>query len=151
MHTEYQIVLVSVIGFLVGKDEFELKHPQLETRPKKPDGEALRNPRPNRSEPEVSRLLPPNSFTSGSAGGGTTTITINESSHGRLASSQVRFRDVSPFDGISSSVMELAAGYAIASVVDTNNYTVTVSATATTGSIKGGGKISSSGPVTLEN
>ena len=47
--------------------------------------------------------------------------------------------------------MELAAGYAIASVVDTNNYTVTVSATATTGSIKGGGKISSSGPVTLEN
>ena len=55
------------------------------------------------------------------------------------------------FDGISSSVMELAAGYTIASVVDTDNYTVSVSATATTGSIKGGGKIASAGPVTLEN
>ena len=47
--------------------------------------------------------------------------------------------------------MELAAGYAIVSVVDTNNYTVSVSATATTGSIKGGGKVVSAGPVTVES
>tara|TARA_R100000742_G_C4263150_1_gene81000 strand:- start:497 stop:1006 length:510 start_codon:yes stop_codon:yes gene_type:complete len=138
-------------GFMVGKDEFEVKHPQLDPTRKKADLESLRNSRPSRSEPVVSVLLRVNPFTTGTSGQSSTTITVQEHSHGRTVSSQVRFRNVAPFDGISSSVMELAIGYAIASVVDTDNYTVTVSATATTGSIKGGGKIASAGPVTLEN
>ena len=47
--------------------------------------------------------------------------------------------------------MENSSGYSIASVVDENNYTVSVSGTAVTGSTKGGGSIASAGPVTLEN
>jgi len=38
-------------GMLVGPDEFEVKHPQLEPRRKVVDPEALRNPRPDRIEP----------------------------------------------------------------------------------------------------
>lgn len=34
-------------GFLVGKDEWEAKHPQLEPRHQPTDAEALRNPRPD--------------------------------------------------------------------------------------------------------
>jgi hypothetical protein len=47
--------------------------------------------------------------------------------------------------------MQNASGYSIASVVDTDSYTVSVSDTATVGSVKGGGKIASAGPVTLES
>ena len=45
--------------------------------------------------------------------------------------------------------MEASVGLVIVSVVDTDTYTVTVLGTATVGSIKGGGKIASAGPVTL--
>ena len=37
-------------GSLVGKDEYEPKHPQLEVRRKTVDAQALRDPRPDRSE-----------------------------------------------------------------------------------------------------
>jgi len=38
-------------GALVGPDEFEPKHPQLEPPKVGPDPQALRNPRPDRKEP----------------------------------------------------------------------------------------------------
>jgi hypothetical protein len=38
-------------GLLVGPDEFEVKHPQLEVRQKVVDPQALKNPRPDRVEP----------------------------------------------------------------------------------------------------
>lgn len=38
-------------GLLVGKDEWEKKHPQLEPRKTIVDPQALRNPRPDRVEP----------------------------------------------------------------------------------------------------
>lgn len=38
-------------GFLVGKDEWEEKQPQLEPRRSITDPQALRNPRPDRIEP----------------------------------------------------------------------------------------------------
>lgn len=38
-------------GLLVGPDEYEPKHPQLEAPRPGPDPQALRNPRPDRSEP----------------------------------------------------------------------------------------------------
>mgnify|MGYP003678886108 CR=1 FL=1 len=138
-------------GTLVSKTEFEFKHPQLNSARKVTGRSGLRNARPDRTEPAITVLLTPDPFTTGTSGGSSTTITVKETSHSRSVSSQVRFRDVSPFDGISAAVMELAAGYAIVSVVDTNNYTVSVSATATTGSIKGGGKVVSAGPVTVES
>jgi len=38
-------------GALVGPDEYEPKHPQLEPPKPGPDPQALRNPRPDRAEP----------------------------------------------------------------------------------------------------
>ena len=38
-------------GLLVGRDEFEAKHPQLEPRAKVSDAQALRDARPDRIEP----------------------------------------------------------------------------------------------------
>ena len=38
-------------GLLVGPDEYEPKHPQLEAPRAGPDPQALRNPRPDRTEP----------------------------------------------------------------------------------------------------
>lgn len=138
-------------GSIVAKSEYESKHPQLNPRPKKADAQALRDARPSRTEPAVLVLLRLNPFTTGTAGQATTTITVQEHAHGRVVSSSVRFRSVAPFDGITSAIMENSSGYSIASVVDENNYTVSVSGTAVTGSTKGGGSIASAGPVTLEN
>ena len=36
-------------GLLVGKNEFELKHPQLDPKPKRTDLESLRDVRPERT------------------------------------------------------------------------------------------------------
>jgi|TARA_E500000305_G_C3999025_1_gene226244 hypothetical protein len=134
-------------GSFVGKDEYESKHPQLEPRLGFADAEAIKDARPDRTEPSVSVLLPLNPFKTGTAG--TSTITVTEPSHGRSASNTVRFRNVEPFDGITSSDIQNSSGFSIASVVDTDSYTVSVSGTATVGSIKGGGSIASAGPVTL--
>ena len=38
-------------GLLVGKDEWEAKHPQLEPLRARPDPQAIKNPRPDRKEP----------------------------------------------------------------------------------------------------
>ena len=137
-------------GLLVCPECYEPKHPQLDPPYSKPDPEALRNPRPDRTEPAVETLLPLNPFKTGSAGGGTTVITVTEPNHGRTNSSTVRFRNVVGFDGISTTVLESASGYTI-TTVDTNRYSVTVSATATAGSQNGGGGRVSAGPTTLEN
>ena len=136
-------------GAFVHVSEFEPKQPQLEPKPMSADAVSLRRVRPARTEPAIEVLLELNPFQTGSSGSGT--ITVTEKSHGRLASSTVRFRNVASFDGITSSVMQNASGYSIASVVDTDSYTVSVSDTATVGSVKGGGKIASAGPVTLES
>ena len=130
---------------------YEMKHPQLNPRPKKADAQALRDARPSRTEPAVAVLLRLNPFTTGTASVNPTTVTVQEHAHGRSASSTVRFRDVSPFDGITSSAMENSSGFTIVSVVDENSYTISVSGTAVTGSVKGGGSIASAGPVTLES
>jgi hypothetical protein len=44
-----------------------------------------------------------------------------------------------------------SSGFTIQSVVDTNKYTISVSATATLGNVSGGGGVASAGPVTLES
>jgi hypothetical protein len=137
-------------GSIVHISEYEAKHPQLEFDRQVVDVEALRDPRPDRSEPAVEVLLPLNPLTTGSAGGGTTVITVSEPNHGRTNSSTIRFRNVVGFDGITTTVLESASGYTI-TVVDTNRYTVTVSATATLGSQTGGGGRVTVGPTTLEN
>ena len=62
-------------GFLVGKDEWEQKHPQLEVTRHPPDAEALRDPRPDsRVAPEVEHLLGLNSILTGASGSNVTTV-----------------------------------------------------------------------------
>ena len=134
-------------GFLVGKDEWETKQPQLNPRKVVGDPQALKNPRPDRIEPAVTVLLPFNSFRS--AGSGTTTITVTEPGHGRSTGDIVRFRDIIPFDGFAESMLETAAGFSITKV-DSASYTfVATSGTATSGSVAGGGSNASAGPVTV--
>ena len=134
-------------GFLVGKDEWEAKQPQLNPLKVVGDPQALKNSRPDRTEPPVTVLLAFNSFLS--AGSGTTTITVTEPGHGRSTGDVVRFRDVSPFDGFSESMLETAAGFSITKV-DSASYTfVATSGTATSGNVAGGGGFASAGPVTV--
>ena len=134
-------------GMLVGKDEWEAKQPQLMVVKTPADPQALRNPRPDRTEPAVEVLLPENAFKSSSSG--SSTITVTEPGHGRSTGDTVRFRSVEPFDGFSSSVVENSDGYSITKV-DDDRYTFAASSgTATTGSVKGGGQNASAGPVTV--
>jgi hypothetical protein len=134
-------------GFLVGKDEWESKQPQLNPLKVVGDPQALKNPRPDRTEPAVTVLLAFNSFKSG--GLGATTITVTEPGHGRSTGDVVRFRDVSPFDGFSESMLETAAGFSITKVNSSDYTFVATSGSATSGTTAGGGATSSAGPVTV--
>jgi hypothetical protein len=134
-------------GALVGPDEYEPKHPQLYPPKAYPDPQALRNPRPDRVEPAVEVLLQNNPFTTGAQG--SSVVTVYELAHGRSTDDVVRFRTVAPFDGITAADITNASGYAVTKV-DENNYTITVSGTATVGGIRGGGDFASAGPVTVE-
>ncbi len=135
-------------GLLVGKDEWEAKHPQLEVSRHLPDPEALRNPRPdNRLAPEVEHLLGLNPFLTGASG--SNVITVTEQSHGRSTGDIVRFRSAKPFDGFSSLDIAYTSGNSI-TVISVDRYTfVANSGTATEGAQRGGGGSATSGPVTL--
>ena len=141
----YQEMVIEWNGSRVHISEYEAKHPQLEPKPTTADGQGLRNARPARTEPATESLLPGNPFdiTSGS-----TTISVNEPSHGRTTGNIVVFRNVdgSP-GGLAYTVFENASGFSI-TVVDTNNYTFTLESTPTvTGKL--GGAFVTAGPVTL--
>jgi len=135
-------------GMLVGPDEYEEKHPQLKPPHIVSDPQALRNPRPERTEPKVEVLLNPNSFTSGSSG--SSVITVREPGHGRTTADTVRFRKMEGFDGFTKTVLEVSTGYAI-TVTTSDEYTITVSGqSATVGSQRGGGDNATAGPTALE-
>ena len=134
-------------GMLVGKDEWEAKQPQLNPIKAPAEPQAIRDPRPDRTEPAVTVLLPFDSFRSG--GSGSAVITVTEPGQGRSTGDTVRFRSVDPFDGFTSAILESSSGYSITKVSD-NTYTFTASSgTATTGNTSGGGENSSAGPVTV--
>ena len=77
-------------GSIVGKDEYEEKHPQLEPANVRADNEAIRDARPDRTETAVPNLLPLNAFSTTAS---SATVTVNEPNHGRSTSDTVRFRD----------------------------------------------------------
>ena len=135
-------------GLKVGPDEYETKHPQLKPNHPGPDPTALYQPRvTSRTEVTVENLLGLNAFSSGNIN--TSVITVLEPLHGRSSDDTVRFRSVSSFDSFTSTVLERAAGYSITKVND-NKYSFTASSgTASVGNTKGGGGISTAGPVTL--
>ncbi len=134
-------------GMLVGKDEFEVKQPQLEVVRSPADPQALRDARPDRTEPAVTVLLPFNPFKSGSSGSGV--VTVTQPGHERSTGDTVRFRSVEAFDGFTAAAIENEAGYSITKV-DDNRYTFTLLLQqATTGNVLGGGGTASAGPVTV--
>ena len=144
-------------GLLVGKDEWESKQPQLTVLKTPADPQALRNPRPDRTEPAAEVLLPLDAFKSSDSG--SAVITVTEPGHGRTTGDVVRFRAVEAFDGFTEAVLESASGYTITVIsgtaaTDFISYFYTFSAssgTSTTGNQKGGGGTSSAGPVSLTN
>jgi len=71
-----------------------------------------------------------------------------EPSHGRASSDTVRFRNVSSFDGFTSTILEKAEGYSITKVND-DTYTFSASSGTATSGVKGGGGRVTAGPVTL--
>ena len=134
-------------GALVGKDEWEAKQPQLTAPNIAADPQALRDARPDRTEPAVEVLLERNPFRSGSSG--SAVITVTQPGHGRSTGDTVRFRTVLPFDGFTEAVIESSGGFSITEVND-DRYTFTASSgTATTGNLSGGGETATAGPVTL--
>jgi|TARA_R100001530_G_scaffold116808_1_gene83909 hypothetical protein len=135
-------------NLLVGRDEWEKKHPQLEPRRVAADSEALREARPDRTEKAVKVLLKKDAFQSGSSGDAV--VTVAEPGHGRSSGDTVRFRGVVGFDGLTGSVISQDVGYTITKV-DSDTYTFSAaSGTATVGSVFGGGFPASAGPVTVE-
>ena len=136
-------------GSLVHFSEFEAKAPQVQPGPHPADAVSLQNVRTDRTETAVPQLLGINPFTTGSAS--SSTITVTERNHGRSTGDTVRFRTVDSFDGITKTNLENSSGYSITKV-DSDTYTFTVSTdTATTGSIRGGGRVATAGPATISN
>ena len=146
-------------GAFVGYDEYESKHPQLELSRIKVDAEAIRNARPDRTEPSVENLLEVNPFKvlSLDVGGTTVSIRVTEKNHGRSTSDTIRFRNCSG-NGVglvSKALIESASGYSIG-VVNTNGYTISITIDSgipdsSTLNVIGGGDRVSAGPVTLSS
>ena len=129
-------------GFLVGPDQWSPKHPQLNPPHFTADAEALRNPRPARTEPVAAALLTNNPFLSTA---GSAVIKVFEDDHGRSTGDKVRFRGAEAFDGFTSGTLIDPDAYSITKV---NDDTYTFSAVAGTGTsgARGGGAFVSVGP-----
>ena len=135
-------------GSVVHISEYEEKHEQLDPHRTVIDSQSLRESRPDvKTESTVETLLGLNPFLSSSSGSGV--ITVVEKSHGRSSGDTVRFRNIVGFDGFTTAVLEKADGYSITKV-DDNTYTFSASSgTSLVGSINGGGRNATAGPVTL--
>ena len=163
-------------GSFVHISEFEPKQPQLEPKPMNGDSISLRNVRPSRTAPEVTRLMKNNPFTTYASSSGV--INVSFPGHGLTDGDTYRFRgpplavtasggtfqftNPGDFDGITGANIAKAAGYAITTGVfkdgarvttdyaKANNFYFTVDTdTASIGGLSGGGVGCSVGPVTL--
>lgn len=134
-------------GALVGKDEFESKHPQLGPFRSVIDAQAIKDARPSRVEPKPEVLLKKDAFATGALG--SSVITITEPGHGRSTGDIVRFRKVNGFEGVLSSEFERSEGYSI-TVTTSDTYTIGLQSGAEIGNQRGGGANATAGPVTLE-
>ncbi len=158
-------------GMLVHVSEYEPKQPQLEPKPRGGDAQALRDSRTDRTEKDVTQLLPHDPFTTYAASSGI--INVYAPDHGLTNGDTYRFRGAptvsngsagygnpGSFDGIAGSNIAKAAGYAITTgkyvsgnrdTDETDNwfYFTVDTNTATAGSVKGGGFPVSIGPATL--
>tara|TARA_B100000029_G_scaffold196620_1_gene194669 strand:+ start:1029 stop:1790 length:762 start_codon:yes stop_codon:yes gene_type:complete len=129
-------------GFLVGPDQWSPKHPQLNPPHFTADAEALRNPRPARTEPVADALLTNNPFLSTA---GSAVIKVFEDDHGRSTGDKVRFRGADAFDGFTSGTLVDPDAYSITKV-DADTYTFSAVAGTGTSGARGGGAFVSVGP-----
>jgi|TARA_R100001129_G_scaffold105249_1_gene71939 hypothetical protein len=129
-------------GLRVGYDQFDTKHPQLDPPHIAADPQALRNPRPDRTEPVAEALLVSNPFLSTAS---SAVVTVFEDDHGRTTGDKVRFRGTESFAGLSASVLEDPDAYSI-TVINTDTYSFGVSSGTATSAIRGGGGFVSVGP-----
>ena len=141
----YQEMVVEWNGSRVHVSEFEAKQPQLEPKPTVADPQGLAHARPARVEPATENLLPSNPF---SLTSGSSTVIVNEPSHGRSTNDVVAFRNVdgSP-GGLNFSLFENASGFSI-TVINTNSYSFDCGSNATL-TENSGGMLLTAGPVTL--
>ena len=144
MEFPYKEMVKEWTGALVHISEFEPKQPQLQPPYHRGDPQALLNPRPDRTETAVPRLLPLNAFTTTSS---SQIIKVNEPNHGRSTSDRVRFRDAQNVANITPAIINLDAGYVITKT-DDNNYTFD-SGNAANKTVSGGGGSAFAGPVTV--
>ncbi len=112
-------------GLLVGPDEFEPKHPQLFTRKKVIDPQALRNARPEISEEESKILLEFDPFFASSVD--SNVLTVIEPGHGRTSGDRVRFSNAQSFQDFFANTLNRNEGFVI-TVTSTDEYTITVQA-----------------------
>ena len=133
-------------GSIVGKDEYEPKHPQLEPLKTQADAQAIKDARPDRTETSVPNILPLNAFTTTAS---SQTVSVNEPNHGRSTSDTVRFRDAINVGGVTGATINSASGFSITKI-DANNYSFSSGTTASFAQ-KGGGGSASAGPVTITN
>ena len=129
-------------GFLVGPDQWSPKHPQLNPPHFTADAEALRNPRPARTEPVADALLTNNPFLSTA---GSAVIKVFEDDHGRSTGDKVRFRGADAFDGFTRGTLVDPDAYSITKV-DADTYTFSAVAGTGTSGARGGGAFVSVGP-----
>ena len=129
-------------GFLVGPDQWSPKHPQLNPPHFTADAEALRNPRPARTEPVADALLTNNPFLSTA---GSAVIKVFEDDHGRSTGDKVRFRGAEAFDGFTSGTLVDPDAYSITKL-DADTYTFSAVAGTGTSGVRGGGAFVSVGP-----
>jgi hypothetical protein len=129
-------------GFMACPECFDLKQPQLDPPPIGEDPQAVRNPRPDRTEPAPVSMLTndPLLSTQGSA-----VIKVFQDDHGKSTGDKVRFRNTEDFDGFTTGTLQDPDGYSITKV-DDDTYTFTaVSGTGTVGA-RGGGPFVAVGP-----
>ena len=129
-------------GLRVGPDQFDTKHPQLDPPHILADPQALRNPRPARTEPVAEALLTNNPFLSTA---GSAVIKVFEDDHGRSTGDKVRFRGAEAFDGFTVATITDPDAYAITKV-DDDTYTFSAVAGTGTSGTRGGGVFVSVGP-----
>ena len=129
-------------GLRVGPDQFDTKHPQLDPPHILADPQALRNPRPARTEPVAEALLTNNPFLSTA---GSAVIKVFEDDHGRSTGDKVRFRGAEAFDGFTVATLTDPDAYAITKV-DADIYTFSAVAGTGTSGTRGGGVFVSVGP-----
>ena len=125
-------------GSFVHTSEYEPKHPQLEPKVPGNDPQGLLDARPDRTEPAVVVKLAYNPFYSTS---GSSTISINDPGHGTKIGSSIIIKNPLASNGFSIATLTTTTGYSVTSV-DTDNYSINLSNTASATGFFGGGGIS---------